>query len=57
MQTLNNNEIQEVNGGVVALYWVGVGAVHAYRTYSAVRFVAHASAGGALWDGIKSAFN
>ncbi|MGS0824886.1 hypothetical protein ACVBIO_03660 [Shewanella sp. 0m-8] len=53
MQELTQKEIRKVNGGFVALYWVGVDAVHAYRTYSAVRFVTHATAGGALWDEIK----
>jgi hypothetical protein len=46
MRELNVNEIEEVNGGFVALYWIGVGAVQAYRTYKLVRtFSAGVAAG------------
>ena len=47
MRELNVNETKEVNGGLVALYWLGVGAVHAYRTYSVVRWFSLGAAGGA----------
>ncbi|GGA90048.1 hypothetical protein GCM10011369_35270 [Neiella marina] len=54
MKELKESELSEVKGGFVALYWVGVGAVHAYRTYRAVRFGAQAVGGGALYDGLKT---
>ena len=53
MRELNVNEIEQVNGGFVALYWVGVGAVHAYRTYNLVRNVLQAGAAGAVVGGLK----
>jgi hypothetical protein len=31
MKELNVVEVKDVNGGVVALYWVGVGAYHGAR--------------------------
>ncbi|WP_440876482.1 hypothetical protein [Thalassotalea sp. PLHSN55] len=54
MRELNVNEIEQVNGGVVALAWAVYGAYRAYQAYKAVRFVTNAVAGGALYDGIKS---
>jgi hypothetical protein len=46
MRELKVTEIEEVNGGIVALYWVGVGLVHAYRTYKLVRMFSAGVAGG-----------
>ena len=54
MRELTFDEVNNVSGGIVALYWVGVGAVWAYRSYKTVRFVSQAMAGGALYDGAKS---
>ncbi|WP_018983659.1 hypothetical protein [Salinimonas chungwhensis] len=54
MRELAVEEMNDISGGIVALYWVGVGAVWAYRSYRTVRFVSQAMAGGALYDGAKS---
>ncbi len=54
MRELTVEETNDISGGIVALYWVGVGAVWAYRSYKSVRFVSQAMAGGALYDGAKS---
>ncbi len=37
MRELNVNEVEEISGGFVALYWVVKGGIYAYRTYSTVR--------------------
>ncbi|MBD3586238.1 hypothetical protein HHX48_10850 [Salinimonas sp. HHU 13199] len=54
MRELTFDEANNVCGGIVALYWVGVGAVWAYRSYKTVRFVSQAMAGDALYGGAKS---
>ncbi|GIU14596.1 MULTISPECIES: hypothetical protein [unclassified Shewanella] len=48
MQELTQKEIQEVNGGVAALYWVGVGVIRGaafvYRSFSATQIAYGAGA-------------
>ncbi|SET58932.1 hypothetical protein [Thalassotalea agarivorans] len=54
MKELSKSQLTEVNGGVVALYWVVKGGIAAYRTYKSVRFVSQAIAGGVVYDVAKS---
>ncbi|WP_157757269.1 hypothetical protein [Pseudoalteromonas piscicida] len=46
MKELNSYQVQEVNGGIAALVWVGYGAYRAYKAYRLVRVAAGAGAGG-----------
>tara|TARA_Y100000296_G_scaffold68210_1_gene81293 strand:- start:1526 stop:1702 length:177 start_codon:yes stop_codon:yes gene_type:complete len=51
MKELTTNQVQDVNGGIVALYWVGVGAFHLARmgiSYAARNPKTTIAAGGAV---------
>ncbi|WP_286340656.1 hypothetical protein [Ferrimonas sp. YFM] len=55
MEKLSKAEMQSVTGGFVALYWVGVGAVHLYRASSIVRVFSQSFAAGFGTEFFKSA--
>ncbi|MBT1451462.1 hypothetical protein KJ365_11285 [Glaciecola sp. XM2] len=50
MKELSSECLEEVNGGVVALYWVVKGGIWAYRASGTVRFISNSMAGGYLYE-------
>ncbi|MBT1451463.1 hypothetical protein KJ365_11290 [Glaciecola sp. XM2] len=54
MQELKFEQVEDVNGGVVALYWVVKGGIWAYRASGTVRFISQSMAGGYLYDTVTN---